>query len=161
MAIWALPNVVQIRGDKSIRSREIRASDLQRSEHYRSRRRAEVSHWEMDLPFPAQLDCWANEKYRIWRAKFSCSAKHTYVELIIFAATSFVYPISSSKESYMGATQIPWQHVTAVNIQYQLFTAVNNWYYILLTTRFWKTVNIHITLLSEYINVVHVTIDIF
>lgn len=57
MVIWVLPNVVQIRGDKSIRSKEIRKSDLQRSEHWRSGGRAEVSNREMDLagltPLPA------------------------------------------------------------------------------------------------------------
>lgn len=50
MAIKALPNAVQIRGDKSIRSQQIRASDLQRWEHEGLGSRAEARRWKMDLP---------------------------------------------------------------------------------------------------------------
>lgn len=72
MAIKALPNVGQIRGDKSIRSQQIRASDLQRSEHEGLGSRAEARHRKTDLPCQTLL---AKEKKKSqkgnWHSSFS------------------------------------------------------------------------------------------
>lgn len=117
MAIWALPNVVEIREDKSIRSREIRASDLWRSKHERSGRRAEVSN-RKNRPCLLNSTAKQMETHKIWQA---VTALQEYKKKDKYS----LCPILTPQKSYMGAEQ----HVSAViswHILYQTASVLHS-----------------------------------